>query len=144
MNLYRNMCISLYLTMTAYSLFHLSLDSVYCHGSPFWVHIFLTPIWKKDVGSNGVIFVFMQAIMHHEGHMDDGLNLSRSQHEESRTARVIRSTVFLFNRFIRYIFLHCCDCFILYFSFIFILQINNSKTYYVGKSHTVWQFCWTH
>ncbi|XP_055766737.1 ryanodine receptor 2-like isoform X2 [Salvelinus fontinalis] len=42
-----------------------------------------------------------KAIMHHEGHMDDGLTLSRSQHEESRTARVMRSTVFLFNRFIR-------------------------------------------
>ncbi|KAG5262307.1 hypothetical protein AALO_G00273740 [Alosa alosa] len=42
-----------------------------------------------------------KAIMHHEGHMDDGLSLSRSQHEESRTARVIRSTVFLFNTFIR-------------------------------------------
>uniref|UniRef100_A0A3B3XZJ7 Ryanodine receptor 2b (cardiac) n=1 Tax=Poecilia mexicana TaxID=48701 RepID=A0A3B3XZJ7_9TELE len=42
-----------------------------------------------------------KAIMHHEGHMDDGLTLSRSQHEESRTARVIRSTVFLFNIFIR-------------------------------------------
>ncbi|KAK2531532.1 Ryr2 [Columba guinea] len=42
-----------------------------------------------------------EAIMHHEGHMDDGLTLSRSQNEESRTARVIRSTVFLFNRFIR-------------------------------------------
>uniref|UniRef100_A0A4W3IRR6 Ryanodine receptor 2 n=1 Tax=Callorhinchus milii TaxID=7868 RepID=A0A4W3IRR6_CALMI len=42
-----------------------------------------------------------KAIMHHEGHMDDGLTLSRSQHEESRTARVIRSTVLLFNRFIR-------------------------------------------
>uniref|UniRef100_A0AAQ4PR39 Ryanodine receptor 2 n=1 Tax=Gasterosteus aculeatus aculeatus TaxID=481459 RepID=A0AAQ4PR39_GASAC len=42
-----------------------------------------------------------KAIMHHEGHMDDGLTLSRSQHEESRTARVIRSTVFLFNVFIR-------------------------------------------
>uniref|UniRef100_A0A6I8P2E1 Ryanodine receptor 2 n=1 Tax=Ornithorhynchus anatinus TaxID=9258 RepID=A0A6I8P2E1_ORNAN len=42
-----------------------------------------------------------KAIMHHEGHMDDGLNLSRSQHEESRTARVIRSTAFLFNRFLR-------------------------------------------
>uniref|UniRef100_A0A4W6FCW0 Ryanodine receptor 2 n=1 Tax=Lates calcarifer TaxID=8187 RepID=A0A4W6FCW0_LATCA len=42
-----------------------------------------------------------KAIMHHEGHMDDGLTLSRSQHEESRTARVIRSTVFLFNTFIR-------------------------------------------
>ncbi|KAF3691469.1 Ryanodine receptor 2 [Channa argus] len=42
-----------------------------------------------------------KAIMHLEGHMDDGLTLSRSQHEESRTARVIRSTVFLFNIFIR-------------------------------------------
>uniref|UniRef100_A0A672FC04 MIR domain-containing protein n=1 Tax=Salarias fasciatus TaxID=181472 RepID=A0A672FC04_SALFA len=42
-----------------------------------------------------------KAIMHHEGHMDDGLTLSRSQHEESRTARVIRSTVFLFSLFIR-------------------------------------------
>ncbi|XP_034049809.1 ryanodine receptor 2 isoform X2 [Thalassophryne amazonica] len=42
-----------------------------------------------------------KAIMHHEGHMDDGLTLSRSQHEESRTARVIRSTVLMFNLFIR-------------------------------------------
>lgn len=47
------------------------------------------------------IYNLFQAIMHHEGHMDDGLTLSRSQHEESRTARVIRSTVFLFNLFIR-------------------------------------------
>ena len=144
MGLYRDLCVLLYLSMTVYSLFHLSLGSVYCRGSPFWVHVFLTPIWKKDVGSNGVICPFMQAIMHHEGHMDDGLNLSRSQHEESRTARVIRSTVFLFNRFIRYIFLLCCDCLIFYFNFVFRLQINNSKTYYVGKSQTVWQFCWTH
>ena len=144
MGLYRDLCILLYLSMTVYSLFHLSLGSVYCRGSPFWVHVFLTPILKKDVGSNGVICPFMQAIMHHEGHMDDGLNLSRSQHEESRTARVIRSTVFLFNRFIRYIFLLCCDCLIFYFNFVFRLQINNSKTYYVGKSQTVWQFYWTH
>ncbi|KAL0964499.1 hypothetical protein UPYG_G00324660 [Umbra pygmaea] len=42
-----------------------------------------------------------QAIMHSEGHMDDGLSLSRSQREESHTARIIRSTVFLFTRFIR-------------------------------------------
>ncbi|XP_072311661.1 ryanodine receptor 2 [Eucyclogobius newberryi] len=42
-----------------------------------------------------------KAIMHHEGHMDDGLTLSRSQHEESRAARVIRSSAFLFNLFIR-------------------------------------------
>ncbi|XP_064343892.1 ryanodine receptor 2 isoform X8 [Camelus dromedarius] len=54
-----------------------------------------------DVKSVRMGSVQRKAIMHHEGHMDDGLNLSRSQHEESRTARVIRSTVFLFNRFIR-------------------------------------------
>lgn len=144
MDLCRDRYILLYPSMTVYSLFHLSLGSVYCHGSPFWVHIFLTPILKKDAGSNGVICPFMQAIMHHEGHMDDGLNLSRSQHEESRTARVIRSTVFLFNRFIRYVFLLCCDCLMFYFHFVFRLQINNSKTYYVGKSHIVWQFCQTH
>lgn len=60
-----------------------------------------------DFKSRGQYFskpcILFQAIMHHEGHMDDGLTLSRSQHEESRTARVIRSTVFLFNLFIRWI-----------------------------------------
>ncbi|EPQ17120.1 Ryanodine receptor 2 [Myotis brandtii] len=54
-----------------------------------------------DVKSVRMGAIQRKAIMHHEGHMDDGINLSRSQHEESRTARVIRSTVFLFNRFIR-------------------------------------------
>lgn len=63
----------------------------------------LNPSGKRGAGSNGVLSASSQAIMHHEGHMDDGINLSRSQHEESRTARVIRSTVFLFNRFIRYV-----------------------------------------
>lgn len=117
-NLYRDLCILFYLNLTAYSSLHLSFDSVYCDGSPFWVAYFLTPIWKRDIGSNGVISAFMQAIMHHEGHMDDGLNLSRSQHEESRTARVIRSTVFLFNRFIRYIVLCCGGCLIFHFNFL--------------------------
>ncbi|CAB1343728.1 unnamed protein product [Coregonus sp. 'balchen'] len=42
-----------------------------------------------------------KAIMHSEGHMDDGLSLSRSQREESHTARLIRSTVLLFTDFIR-------------------------------------------
>ncbi|XP_014010249.2 ryanodine receptor 2 [Salmo salar] len=42
-----------------------------------------------------------KAIMHNEGHMDDGLSLSRSQWEESHTARLIRSTVLLFTGFIR-------------------------------------------
>uniref|UniRef100_A0A667I1B8 Ryanodine receptor 2 n=1 Tax=Lynx canadensis TaxID=61383 RepID=A0A667I1B8_LYNCA len=65
-----------------------------------------TGLWltyqSVDVKSVRMGSIQRKAIMHHEGHMDDGLNLSRSQHEESRTARVIRSTVFLFNRFIRY------------------------------------------
>lgn len=34
--------------------------------------------------------------------MDDGLTLSRSQSEESHTARLIRSASSLFTRFIRY------------------------------------------
>uniref|UniRef100_A0A3Q2ZUA4 Ryanodine receptor 2b (cardiac) n=1 Tax=Kryptolebias marmoratus TaxID=37003 RepID=A0A3Q2ZUA4_KRYMA len=42
-----------------------------------------------------------KAILHNEGHMDDGLTLSRSQREEAHTARLIRSTVSLFTRFIR-------------------------------------------
>uniref|UniRef100_A0A8B9TFB2 Ryanodine receptor 2 n=1 Tax=Anas platyrhynchos TaxID=8839 RepID=A0A8B9TFB2_ANAPL len=64
-----------------------------------------TGLWltyqSADAKSVRMGSVQRKAIMHHEGHMDDGLTLSRSQHEESRTARVIRSTVFLFNRFIR-------------------------------------------
>ncbi|XP_077359216.1 ryanodine receptor 2 [Festucalex cinctus] len=54
-----------------------------------------------DAKSARIGDVQRKALMHHEGHMDDGLTLSRSQHEESHTARVIRSTVFLFNLFIR-------------------------------------------
>ncbi|XP_061915089.1 ryanodine receptor 2-like isoform X1 [Entelurus aequoreus] len=42
-----------------------------------------------------------KAILHSEGHMDDGLTLSRSQREESHTACLIRSTTLLFNTFIR-------------------------------------------
>ncbi|TKS85783.1 Ryanodine receptor 2 [Collichthys lucidus] len=42
-----------------------------------------------------------KAILHSEGHMDDGLTLSRSQREESHTARLIRSATLLFTRFIR-------------------------------------------
>uniref|UniRef100_A0A3P9P1N7 Ryanodine receptor 2 n=1 Tax=Poecilia reticulata TaxID=8081 RepID=A0A3P9P1N7_POERE len=47
-----------------------------------------------------------KAILHSEGHMDDGLTLSRSQREESHTAGLIRNTVSLFTRFIRKL-----DCF---------------------------------
>ncbi|XP_069698288.1 ryanodine receptor isoform X7 [Periplaneta americana] len=41
-----------------------------------------------------------QAVLHEEGKMDDGLDFSRSQEEESRTARVIRKCSSLFNKFI--------------------------------------------
>ncbi|KAI4471407.1 ran binding protein 9-related [Holotrichia oblita] len=41
-----------------------------------------------------------QAVLHEEGKMDDGLDFSRSQEEESRTARVIRKCSSLFNQFI--------------------------------------------
>lgn len=33
--------------------------------------------------------------------MDDGLTLQRCQHEESRAARIIRNTTFLFTNFIK-------------------------------------------
>nr|XP_040034926.1 ryanodine receptor 2 [Gasterosteus aculeatus aculeatus] len=42
-----------------------------------------------------------KAILHSEGHMDDGLSLSRCQREESHTARLIRSATLLFTCFIR-------------------------------------------
>ncbi|KAM9345211.1 ryanodine receptor 2-like [Symphorus nematophorus] len=42
-----------------------------------------------------------KALLHSEGHMDDGLTLSRSQREESHTARLIRSATLLFTCFIR-------------------------------------------
>ncbi|XP_067007679.2 ryanodine receptor [Anabrus simplex] len=41
-----------------------------------------------------------QAVLHEEGKMDDGLDFSRSQEEESRTARVIRKCSSLFTKFI--------------------------------------------
>ncbi|XP_072162212.1 ryanodine receptor isoform X2 [Bemisia tabaci] len=42
-----------------------------------------------------------QAVLHEEGKMDDGLDFSRSQEEESRTARVIRKCSHLFTQFIK-------------------------------------------
>ena len=44
----------------------------------------------------------LQAVLHSEGHVDDGLTLSRSQREESGTARLIRTAVHLFTAFVRY------------------------------------------
>ncbi|XP_069065087.1 ryanodine receptor 3 isoform X1 [Pleurodeles waltl] len=42
-----------------------------------------------------------RAILHLEGHMDDGVLLQRCQHEESQAARIIRNTTGLFSQFIR-------------------------------------------
>lgn len=42
-----------------------------------------------------------QVILHEEGKMDDCLDFSRSQEEESRTARVIRKCSSLFTKFIK-------------------------------------------
>lgn len=42
-----------------------------------------------------------QAILHEEGKMDDFLDFSRSQEEESKTARVIRKCSSLFTQFIK-------------------------------------------
>ncbi|XP_052009298.1 ryanodine receptor 2 [Xyrauchen texanus] len=42
-----------------------------------------------------------QAILQAEGHMDDGITLSRSQREESRAACLIRSSALLFSQLIR-------------------------------------------
>ncbi|KAK0132131.1 Ryanodine receptor 2 [Merluccius polli] len=42
-----------------------------------------------------------KAVLHSEGHVDDGLTLSRSQREESGTARLIRTAVHLFTAFVR-------------------------------------------
>uniref|UniRef100_A0A8B9LQT2 Ryanodine receptor 2b (cardiac) n=1 Tax=Astyanax mexicanus TaxID=7994 RepID=A0A8B9LQT2_ASTMX len=50
---------------------------------------------KEEKGLTGV-----RAILHSEGHMDDGLTLSRSQREESQAAGLIRSSAFLFSSFI--------------------------------------------
>jgi len=42
-----------------------------------------------------------QSVMLEEGHMDDGLTLTRAQDEESRSALVIRKCTSLFNKFIK-------------------------------------------
>ncbi|RMC22959.1 hypothetical protein DUI87_00036 [Hirundo rustica rustica] len=42
-----------------------------------------------------------KAILHQEGHMDDALTLTRSQHQESQAARMVFSTTGLYGTFIR-------------------------------------------
>ncbi|RMB90118.1 hypothetical protein DUI87_33458 [Hirundo rustica rustica] len=43
-----------------------------------------------------------KAILHQEGHMDDALTLTRSQHQESQAARMVFSTTGLYGTFIRF------------------------------------------
>ncbi|XP_068576132.1 ryanodine receptor 2 isoform X5 [Cebidichthys violaceus] len=54
-----------------------------------------------DAQSTRMGWAQRKAILHSEGHMDDGLTLSRCQREESHTARLIRSATLLFTRFVR-------------------------------------------
>ncbi|CAJ1067174.1 ryanodine receptor 2 [Xyrichtys novacula] len=54
-----------------------------------------------DAKSTRIGVAQRKAILHSEGHMDDGLTLSRSQREESHTARLVRSAVLLFSFFVR-------------------------------------------
>ncbi|KAL0274262.1 UNVERIFIED_CONTAM: hypothetical protein PYX00_006731 [Menopon gallinae] len=65
--------------------------------SGLWVSYKSFETKKKGVGK----VEEKQAILHEEGKMDDGLDFSRSQEEESRTARVIRKCSSLFTKFIK-------------------------------------------
>uniref|UniRef100_A0A0A9WDJ1 Ryanodine receptor 44F n=2 Tax=Lygus hesperus TaxID=30085 RepID=A0A0A9WDJ1_LYGHE len=65
--------------------------------SGLWVTYKSFETKKKGVGK----VEEKQAVLHEEGKMDDGLDFSRSQEEESRTARVIRKCSSLFHKFIK-------------------------------------------
>ncbi|KAM7367675.1 hypothetical protein PAMP_013959 [Pampus punctatissimus] len=56
---------------------------------------------KSDTTATAFCFRSSKACLHSEGHMDDGLILQRCQDEESRAARIIRNTTFLFTNFIK-------------------------------------------
>ncbi|XP_057661319.1 ryanodine receptor isoform X14 [Diorhabda carinulata] len=64
--------------------------------SSLWLSYKAYETKKKGVGK----VEEKQAVLHEEGKMDDGLDFSRSQEEESRTARVIRKCSSLFTQFI--------------------------------------------
>ncbi|XP_029031557.1 ryanodine receptor 2 isoform X4 [Betta splendens] len=70
-----------------------------------YVHHVASGLWltyqSTDATSPRTGGVQRTAILHNEGHMDDGLTLSRSHKEESQTACLIRSAFFLLNHFIR-------------------------------------------
>lgn len=66
-------------------------------GSELWLSYKSYETKKKGVGK----VEEKQAILHIEGKMDDFLDFSRSQEEESKTARVIRKCSSLFTKFIK-------------------------------------------
>uniref|UniRef100_A0AAX7TRD1 Ryanodine receptor 3 n=1 Tax=Astatotilapia calliptera TaxID=8154 RepID=A0AAX7TRD1_ASTCA len=70
----------------------------------FIMHV-ATGLWLSyqapDAKSSRLGPLKRRACLHSEGHMDDGLILQRCQHEESRAARIIRNTTFLFTNFIK-------------------------------------------
>uniref|UniRef100_A0A8C4NNS5 Ryanodine receptor 3 n=1 Tax=Dicentrarchus labrax TaxID=13489 RepID=A0A8C4NNS5_DICLA len=72
----------------------------------FVMHV-ATGLWLSylapDAKSSRLGPLKRRACLHSEGHMDDGLILQRCQHEESRAARIIRNTTFLFTNFIKYL-----------------------------------------
>uniref|UniRef100_A0A3Q3WQW7 Uncharacterized protein n=2 Tax=Mola mola TaxID=94237 RepID=A0A3Q3WQW7_MOLML len=72
----------------------------------FIMHV-ATGLWLSylapDAKSSRLGPLKRRACLHSEGHMDDGFILQRCQHEESRAARIIRNTTFLFTNFIKYV-----------------------------------------
>ncbi|XP_033991407.1 ryanodine receptor 3 isoform X2 [Trematomus bernacchii] len=70
----------------------------------FVMHV-ATGLWLSylapDAKSSRLGPLKRRACLHSEGHMDDGLILQRCQHEESRAARIIRNSTFLFANFIK-------------------------------------------
>uniref|UniRef100_A0A3B3TWF4 Ryanodine receptor 3 n=1 Tax=Poecilia latipinna TaxID=48699 RepID=A0A3B3TWF4_9TELE len=72
----------------------------------FVMHV-ATGLWLSylapDAKSSRLGPLKRRACLHSEGHMDDGLILQRCQHEESRAARIIRNTTFLFKNFIKWV-----------------------------------------
>lgn len=65
------------------------------------MHFCDVPLMENQCWFDPSTSILVQACLHSEGHMDDGLTLQRCQHEESRAARIIRNTTRLFNHFIR-------------------------------------------
>ncbi|XP_041952430.1 ryanodine receptor 3 isoform X1 [Alosa sapidissima] len=70
----------------------------------FVMHV-ATGLWLSyqapDAKSSRLGPLKRRAFLYPEGHMDDGLILQLCQHEESRAARIIRNTTFLFSQFIK-------------------------------------------